>query len=137
MEAMGEELQRRSRRDWAGARTVTVWRITYEPTDDGDRNVLSEQHDDIDCDRPLDDLDRENGITNAADVAVDHIRNILYIRGQYAASSHPGWGGPGTWFMQEPYDHPAMNQVEETTAHLNGPWTDAERHAIWERVTAE
>jgi hypothetical protein len=82
-------------------------------------------------------------------MAVYYLREKLYISGPDSASGcvpnprhEPDndeprclWPGPGTWFADEPYHHPYCDEREETTAHLDGAWTEDEKREIWARVT--
>lgn len=60
------------------------------------------------------------------------------IGGQYAPSSHPNYGGSGTWYSAEPETaNHYTGEYEETTAHLGEGWTDHDRYAVWCLVTGK
>jgi hypothetical protein len=110
---------------------VTVHTGTYADGEESPHSVISEDRDARPC---LEDI--QDGYLTPVDMAVHIIRDTLYIRGRYAASGGPEWPGPHTWFAAEPYQHPAMAEREEVTAHLTG-FTDDQAREIWQRVTAE
>lgn len=95
---------------------ITIYRTTYRPTDDGDRDDVNEWENTFEFDSP-----RE-------------IAEYLIKNGIDRPSNEPGYF-PTMWWSDDPYDHPEGYMVEQT-AHRDEPTvTDDQWHEVWVRLT--
>lgn len=106
---------------------IREYRTTFEYGDDGDRTELSSYSEDFN--QVPDKWDIEDGRTDHVTMAIDFLKHSAYV---IEASVSPAkLARRGTWLSAEPYHNPYCSDVEETTYHFEGDWTDAEiRHIV-------
>lgn len=109
------------------AATITIDRytVTYAAWEEGadERGRISESH----IAHTVDPADADEDTT-----LVDLIVHEL----SYAVepSSYPDWH-PGTWYSEEPYEHPYTGELEEVTVHLSG-LSEQDAREVYRRITA-
>lgn len=79
---------------------ITTWQVRYVPTEDGDRDVISERSSVTECE------------------TVEDAARYLRDAGCTEPSSSPGWGGPRTWYCDpDGYGSPYEAWREDISAH--------------------
>jgi hypothetical protein len=104
------------------ARTLwlDVHTVTYAPTDDGDRNVISSDHDRVACAPDRYDTDPYDEFSPMTPIqwAARYITRTLYISGPDCMSTYPA--SPTGWYAAPTYAHPYAAHYEDVTVHPRG-----------------
>lgn len=101
-------------------------RVTYDYGTDGDREELSSYTENFD--QVPDEFDVENGLADHVAMAIDFLKHSAYV--VEASVSPARFARRGTWLSAEPYRNPYCSDVEETSYHFEGDWTDDEIQTI-------